>query len=176
MNAERIEDHLADTGPWHDGTCEQCGAPMRWRTTNLGTVARTGDERLAGREVESLHMGPGLANLKQKATRAVDEWDLYMRAVARVQDPLGIYHMRFVAAIGQLRDVLATWDTLSTTRPAGELSTLPARTGTEAHAPATDSALPGARYRVTDAYGQEWTAGPGAPEPHLDPERWDGLS
>lgn len=42
---------MSDVGKWYDGTCECCGAPIRWRWTNLRMVAATGDETVAIKEV-----------------------------------------------------------------------------------------------------------------------------
>lgn len=149
-----------DAGPWHDCVCPECGSPARWRSTNLQAVARTGDETLAGKQFETLHMGPGLAELKDKATKTVDAWDLYMRAIAEMPadraaaevraNGLQLHHSRFTAMLGQLRDVLATWDTRCTASAAGELSTPPARTAESRQAPAPDSVAPGERAELAE--------------------------
>lgn len=48
---EEQEAAVADHGQWQPGHCEKCGSPTMWRWTNLRAVARTGDERLASKEV-----------------------------------------------------------------------------------------------------------------------------
>jgi hypothetical protein len=48
---EAIES-MSDVGKWQNANCETCGGPVRWRWTNLRAVADTGDERVAGKEVE----------------------------------------------------------------------------------------------------------------------------
>jgi hypothetical protein len=48
---EAIES-MSDVGKWQNAKCETCGGPVRWRWTNLRAVADTGDERVAGKEVE----------------------------------------------------------------------------------------------------------------------------
>lgn len=164
--------HGPDAGPWHDCLCPECGSPARWRTTNLQAVARTGDETVAGKQFETLHMGPGLAELKDKATKTVDAWDLYMRAIAEMHraaaevraNGLQLHHNRFTAMLGQLRDVLATWDTRCTTSAAGELPTPPARTAESSQAPAESQAAMTAR---ADAAVAETMAG------ERDPERFE---
>ena len=48
---EAIES-MSDVGKWQNANCETCGGPVRWRWTNLRAVADTGDERVAGKEIE----------------------------------------------------------------------------------------------------------------------------
>ena len=45
---------MSDVGKWQNANCETCGGPVRWRWTNLRAVADTGDERVAGKEIEHI--------------------------------------------------------------------------------------------------------------------------
>ena len=79
---------MSDVGKWQNANCETCGGPVRWRWTNLRAVADTGDERVAGKEVEHTST-EAVATL----TRRVEELEgamAWARESARKNNPKNV--------------------------------------------------------------------------------------